>query len=190
MRQYISYMGTKLQLRTPSFKCEGLKRKQNGPFLSVLVQIDPWLRQELDKLETYVKENVSFTKTPSSPTDIVSYRPLWRGNAMYIALSSWCNVIMRNHKTDTFESVSSYDKLGRGTYSISIEVPYVYIGPHKHGEDFSLLLRAVQIVYEPEPVAPTILSAHPSEKPEKPEKSEKKGRRPRNHVPQMQEVKG
>ena len=54
--------------------------------------------------------------------------------------------MQQNTATDTVTSVP-LENLGQGTYSITIEVPYIYIGPHKRGEDCSLLLRVVQIVY-------------------------------------------
>ena len=48
--------------------------------------------------------------------------------------------MQQNPATDTVTSVP-LENLGQGTYSITIEVPYIYIGPHKRGEDCSLLLQ-------------------------------------------------
>ena len=98
---------------------------------------------------------------------------------MYVSLSTWCNVMQENPATDTVTS-DPLENLGQGTYSITIEVPYIYIGPHKRGEDCSLLLRVVQIVYKPDTIEPTIIPFNPPEK---------KGRRPRNALQPMQEVK-
>ena len=61
-RQYISYQGNKLQLRIPEFKLDALKRKEYGGLFSVLIPTEPWLRTQLDVIETFVQENVNFTK--------------------------------------------------------------------------------------------------------------------------------
>ena len=46
-------------------------------------------------------------------------------------------------------SVSPDQLTQPGLFSFSIEVPYVYIGPHKGGERFSLSLRLLQVTYTP-----------------------------------------
>ena len=179
LRQYISYQGNKLQLRIPEFKLDALKRKEYGGLFSVLIPTEPWLRTQLDVIEKFVQENVNFTKNLiGAQTSAIVYKPLWKGDSMYVSLSTWCNVMQENPATDTVTSVP-LENLGQGTYSITIEVPYIYIGPHKRGEDCSLLLRVVQIVYKPDTVEPTIIPSNPPEK---------KGRRPRNSNNALQPV--
>jgi hypothetical protein len=44
---------------------------------------------------------------------------------------------------------------GRGVYGLTVEVPYVYIGEHRSGEAFSLTLRFVEIIFEPDMEQPS-----------------------------------
>ena len=82
------------------------------------------------------------------------YKPIWPGDMMYIQVSKWCHIFRKNVQTNHFDTLDFKTPLERGMYNITIEVPHVYIGPHKNGENYSLSMRIVQIVYEPETPPP------------------------------------
>jgi len=138
-------------LLTPNFLSDGLKCRTIGDDdVSISVPIVPWLRCQLDTVEKYVKENVSIPSNSRIENASPKYKPLWPCETMFVNVSRWCTVFVRNAETNTVKSVSLKDaNFGYGSYSITIDVAYIYIGPHKMGEDFSLTLRVVQIAYEP-----------------------------------------
>ena len=69
---------------------------------------------------------------------------------MFISASRWCSVFQLNKETGNYDPITIKEaQFGRGRYSVTVEIPYVYIGPHKCGENFSLTTRVVQIVYDP-----------------------------------------
>ena len=146
-RQYVRYCNTRLQLLTPSFQCEGLKLKGEESDYAVLLPVTPWLREQLDIIEKFVQENAN---VPDMPLDSKCvYKPLWRGNMMYVRVSNWCNVLLQNPTTNSYESVDIKTPFKSGSYTVTIDVSHVYIGPHKNGEHYSLNIRASQIVYLP-----------------------------------------
>lgn len=126
-------------------------RKANaGSQFSVLVPVEPWLRDQLNIIEDFAKQNANVGNFIMSSMNALSYKPLWPGQRMYIRVSQWCTILRRNIETGKYDSVKLDTPLGPGTYNLTIEVPYIYIGTHKSGEDFSLSLRITQIVFEPE----------------------------------------
>ena len=103
---------------------------------------------------------------------------------MYIRVAKWCQIFKKNTESGQYET-ADIKALGRGTYNVTIEVPYIFIGPHKNGEDYSLTLRLVQIAFDPEVEDKARLTAIPII----PSKaSTAKGRR-RKHVSQTEEAK-
>lgn len=170
-RQYLSYQNGKLQLLTPNFQSQGLKLKENGSDFSVLVPVLPWLRNQLNMVETFAERNVSFTSHTLSTNDTLIYKPLWGGDMVYVQVSRWCQIFRKNLETGTYDIVDLKTSLGRGTYSITIEVPHVYIGPHKNGENYSLSTRVVQITFEPETPPPPSFSFKTVEKRGRPRKN-------------------
>ena len=115
--------------------------------ISVLIPVNEWLRKQLNTLEQYIQQHVA-VKDISSSKELL-YRPLWGGENMYLRVAKWCNVLRQNTATGSYDSIPINTPLGPGSYNVTIEVPYVYIGPHKNGEDFSLSISVVQIVYKP-----------------------------------------
>jgi hypothetical protein len=115
--------------------------------ISVLIPVNEWLRRQLNTIEQYIQQHVT-VKDISSSKDLL-YRPIWGGENMYLRVARWCNVLRQNPATGNFDSIPIDAPLGPGSYNVTVEVPYVYIGPHKNGEDFSLSISVVQIVYKP-----------------------------------------
>ena len=125
-------------------------RKDFEKTISFSLPIAPWLRKQLNIIETFVQEGADLSDLPSSSEKDSVYKPLWKGERMYIPVSPLCTFARRNSKTGVMETVDR-DSLGdNGKYTISLQVSYVYIGPHKKGEDFSLNLSIVQVVFKPE----------------------------------------
>lgn len=170
-RQYIKYENGKLQLLTPNFQSDSLKLKESGSDFSVLVPVVPWLRNQLNMVETFAEQNVSFASHALPTNGVHIYKPLWGGDKMYVQMSRWCHIFRKNLETGQYDTVDVKTPLGRGTYNITIEVPYVYIGPHKNGENYSLSTRIVQIVFEPDAPPPPSFSFKPLEKRGRPRKN-------------------
>ena len=145
-RQFIRYQNGRLQLLTPQFHSLGLKIKENENGYSVLIPIDPWLRAQLNIAEEFVQKNVASDSSGVKPV----YKPLWDGPMMYVRVASWCQIYRRLFGTPQYERIDDMKTIGRGLYSITIELPYIYIGPHKNGEHYSTTMRIVQVTHEPE----------------------------------------
>ena len=121
--------------------------KEHGTNHSALIPIDAWIRQQLNVAEKFATQNVA--NHSADPTQNMIYKRLWDGDMMFIRVASWCQIFRKNTESGQYEAVD-LKALGRGTYNITIEVPYIFIGPHKNGEDFSLTLRIIQIAFDPE----------------------------------------
>ena len=152
-RQYIRYQNGRLQLLTPKFNSYGLRLNANGDDYSVLIPVDPWLRQQFNVTETFMRKHLA--DQTEAPLQNVVYKPLWDGNMMYVRVARWCQIYQQNMETQEY-AVVDLKSLGRGNYNVTIEVPYLFIGPHKNGEGCSLTVRIVQIVFEPDSQKPVM----------------------------------
>ena len=151
-RQFIRYKGGKLMLLTPNFEATEIVSRHDveKDSLSLMIPIAPWLRLQLDRIEDFVQKNVNIPSSCRVENSVLMYKPLWAQDNMFISVSRWCKLYVLNRETGAYDIVDIKDtKLGPGTFAVSIEAPYVYIGPHKQGETYSLTLRIVQIVYQP-----------------------------------------
>ena len=149
-RQYLHYDNQKVLIQAPTFQQNGLSFRTYKDIRSILVPIDPWLRNQFHVLEKFIIENVVIPEdvckaVPNPP----KYKPLWDGDYMCLAISQWCKYYRETSVQGTYESVDSNSQFGDGMYQLTIEAPYIYIGPHKDGASFSLTLRVVQIVFKP-----------------------------------------
>ena len=118
----------------------------------------PWLRQQLNVIETFAQSNVDYSKLNLPAACKVAYKPLWPGEMMYIRVSRWGHVFKQDLATGDFDTIDIKERLGQGTYNVTIDVPYIYVGPHKNGENFSLSLRIDQIVFIPDKPRPNFLT--------------------------------
>lgn len=138
-RQYLKDSGRPVIIQTSTFQADHLKMIVNKNVTSALIPLDSTTISKLQEIETFVKENVVSEK----------YKPLWLNKAMYINLSKWCKYELINFDgsrqpipVDTF--------LGKGMYTLEIQVSHVYLGPHKSGETFSLSLHIMGLAYQPD----------------------------------------
>ena len=138
-KQYLKLHGNRALIAVPEFYRDvGLKFIFTGNITFVLIPLDDNLRNSLETIETFVKDNVKSEK----------YKPLWLNEAMYVNVSHYCNYQQINDD-GTHSPIQQGTFLGRGFYSMHIHASHVYIGPHKNGETYSLSLYVVQITYKP-----------------------------------------
>ena len=153
--QPILYGGCKLSLQAPAVELTSLMYKTYAFGDSVIVPVTPWLRSHLNLIETFV---TSFVTVPQQlmlqwPHKLLNYyKPIYEGKNLAITLSKWCRFTQTvNGKTSSVQPLS---QLGPGRYSFVIDVPHVYIGPHKSGHLYSLNFRVSHIHFEPSVQAP------------------------------------
>ena len=161
-RQYLNYRHSRLQLLLSNVHSESIKFVRNKHGHSCQVPIDSWLRTQLDTVEQFVQHNVDLSCV-NPPPKVVSYKPLWRGNQMMIHLAPWCN-ILKQVNCNMFETADPRTEFGSGHFQISLELSHIYIGPHKNGENFSLSMSVVQMVFHPEPTTFVPIKPKPVEK--------------------------
>lgn len=151
--QRIEYNGSRLILQTPPMLMDGLECRPScvGGY-SLLIPISLWTRQQFDIIEEYIR------KTVKVPSDLLQmwpdkrldyYKSLYRGNNMYINLGRFYKVT-KAKTLSIVESVPSQPlpDFGKGLYSFQIEIPQVYIGPHKDGHLFSINMRIVRMHFQ------------------------------------------
>ena len=149
-RSTIHHYGQKLVIKTPDVEYHGLQTRISKGTCSLTVPIDSWTRSQLNMLEGFIQHNVIIPDDVLAPAGSSrDYRPMWPYPVTFIICSQWCNFYWRNAETGTCHSVSPEQLTQPGLFSFSIKVPYVYIGPHKGGERFSLSLRLLQVTYTP-----------------------------------------
>ncbi len=135
-----------------------VKQSDNELDHSILIPVVPWLRQQLNAIETFAQANADVSKLNLPAGKKATYKPLWKGDMMYIRVSRWCQIFKQNLETGEFDSVDISTRFGQGTYSVMIEVPYIYLGPHRKGENFSLTIRVEQVVYMPDKPRPNFIA--------------------------------
>lgn len=149
-RQYISYQDGKLQLVICDVPTEQVLRKDFAKTVSFCLPIHPSLRKQFDIIERFVQQSIDPSALPFSSQKDLVYKPLWKGDQMYISVSPLCSFFRFNSKTGEMESVNRSSVCGNGKYNITLQASYIFIGPHKKGEDYSLSLDIVQVVFNPE----------------------------------------
>ena len=127
----------------------------NNPILSkigncesVLVPISSWVREQLNIIETFVRDHVVI------PNELISqwpyrgdsfYKPMHDGRNMFMQLGLKCSYSSVTDGNMTYFPAPERPNFGVGRYSFMIEVPHVYIGPHKDGFLYSVNFRVVRI---------------------------------------------
>ena len=182
-RQYVTLNKNKLTFQTLDFQVPNLTMRADKTFRSICIPVEPWLRQQMNVLENFVKENVNIPDDVANALGHPSkYKPLWDGERMFISVSKWCNFLRYTGNDGVCEQVTPDFHFGSGMYNVNIEVPYIYIGPHKDGYTFSLTLRIVQVVFKPNVIAvalssqvdtPAITKSPPATKPKRSRKKKK-----------------
>jgi len=154
-RQYIRLSGGKVIIATPAFTVDTLTFRDNSPKnRSLLVPFNSWTREQIHILEDFVKANVSLPTDFKPQPGVDAFKPVWEGENVFISVSPWCSFFRYDSQSGNYKTMDSHGPFFRGSYHISVEVPYCYIGPHKEGQTYSLTLRVVQVLYHPETPQP------------------------------------
>ena len=154
--QPILYAGCRLSITTPAIELSSLVLKTYAFGDSVVFPVSAWLRMQLNILETFVARSVNV------PQQLLLqwshklnhyYKPIYDGKYLSLSLSKWCRFTQSvNGQTIALPSFPR-PNLGMGRYSITLDVPHVYIGPHKSGHLYSINFRVSHIHYEACPVS-------------------------------------
>ena len=149
-RQYLRHRGHKIILTTPPFDANGLN-DMGYHRNAIMTPVKGWLREQLTTLEHFACENIRIPSSVVQPegTTNALYRPLWQGDELLISRSDWCDYFQFDPVQECYTKLTENVPLLKGTYTFSIEVPYIYIGAHREGQLFSLTLRLIQIIYQP-----------------------------------------
>ena len=127
-------------IKVPNFYSpEPLKVIKTGAMSAAQIPLDPMTRQTLTMIDNFVEANV----------DSPEYKPLWKGDFMYVNFSRWCQYELML-PDGTCKPMEKERVLGKGMYSVKLQASHVYIGPHRGGKTYSVSLHIVELVYEPE----------------------------------------
>ena len=148
--QTITHMGDYLFLDSSPKIMQGLTYIKTAIGHSIMVFIDSDLRKELDKIESWVKQQVHLPKEliPTWSTDQEKYyRPLYAKEWMAITLGRYCKFTNHQSKMSIPYAVDQPPQLLHGEYRIRIHVMKVYMGRHQNDKLFSIDLRVVGVEY-------------------------------------------
>ena len=142
--------GHKFILTPPPFHAE------HGPFIrkwesgtrSLCMPLSPVLRSDLLKVQNFISDRIVIPEEVIDSPHI-KLKPIYLGEDMFITMSKWCRLSKFVKTRNAYESISESD-FGKGEYFVTIEVSHVYIGPHHNGENCSLSLRVLSVVYKEE----------------------------------------
>lgn len=152
--QDIDYDGAKLILQTPAVKLSGLKYHQSKYSQAIVVPVGNWLRQQFNILDDFAVSHVELPNelVQAWPFKLaVLYKHFYEGNYMCINVGKYC--AFTEGLTDyNFEQIKTppLPVFGCGSYSFTIEIPSIYVGPHKTGALYSFVSRIVRVHYQPD----------------------------------------
>ena len=145
--QPILYDGNKLVLQTPAVHMSCLTYKHYSAGEAIYVPISPWLRQQFDIIDDYVRDHVTI------PDDILAkwpygnhrFKAIWESHHLNLIMNESC-CITQDTKDGVIElSTTSRPTLGEGVYSLTLEFPHVYIGWHDNDVVYSVNYRVNHI---------------------------------------------
>ena len=155
-RQPIIYGDNKLALTLVPMKLSSLTIR-SGDFeaKSLQIPVDGWLRNQLDTLDEFARNNIEMPECYKSPKDIYlktksesesPYKAFFPGSILFVTISNWCKLRISDKEYNLLRSLS---EIGEGMYTITIDVPYIYFGPHSWGHKCSITSHVSKITYEP-----------------------------------------
>ena len=108
--------------------------------------LSPVLTSDLLKIKNFVSDHIVI------PEDVRDHpykklKAVYLGKDVFITMSKWCSLFKFVNGHNAYECITEND-FGKGEYYVTIEVSHVYIGPHQNGENCSLSLRVLSIVYK------------------------------------------
>ena len=142
-------------IQVPATKLSTLIYGDSSLGESVLIPISSWMRQQLNILDCFLKDNVVI------PQDLLSkwpfkadsfYKPIYNGRNMQIVLCKYCRFTQAVGDELVIDvPCKPRPNFGHGLYSFTVELPHVFIGPHKTGFLYSVNFRVVRIHYQSDP---------------------------------------
>ena len=76
------------------------------------------------------------------------YKPIYAGHNIFISLSKYCRFTQEVNGNLIDLPSQPRPNFGRGLYTFTIEIPSVYIGPHKSGHLYTTNLRVTRIHFQ------------------------------------------
>ena len=168
--------GHKFLLTPPPFYAE------HGPFIrswengarSLSLPLSPELKSDLLKIQNFVSEKIVI---PSDVHDSPhrKLKAVYLGDELFLTMSKWCSFFKLVNGRNAYECITEND-FGKGEYFVTIEVSHVYIGPHQNGDNCSLSMCVLKIVYKEACIDNTfneLMSLFESDPPPAPQKAKR-----------------
>ena len=153
-KQSIRVNGNKLFLQSMYHRTEdGIPLiSYGGDRFTITIPMDSWIRQNLSVIERFIQNNVQIPNdVPRCANGSYSFKTLLNKLNLQILLSKWCKFLTYDPNKMCYIAVDFNHFLqhnAKGEFSVKIECAHVYIGPHKNGHQYSLSLRAHQVVFK------------------------------------------
>ena len=150
--QTISYGGSKLAIQVPANELYALIYSSKSMYGdAVLVPLSNWLKHQFNIIDTFVEGNVRLPNelTLQWSANVAGYyKPIYSGQNIFISMSKYCRFTQDVNGTLIDLPSQPRPNFGRGSYTFTIEVPSVYIGPHKSGHLYTTNLRVTRIHFQ------------------------------------------
>ena len=151
--QTLSYSGCKLCLITAPVELHALLYSSKALYGdSVLVPVSDRLRHQFEMINDFVRNTVLIPNELSlqwSASLSCYYKPIYEGKNIFISLSKFCRFTQEVNGRVMDLPSQPRPNLGVGRYVFTIDVPYVYIGPHKSGHLYTTHLCVTRIHFLP-----------------------------------------
>ena len=151
-KQTLTYKGCKVNIQVPACELHALIYSAKSMYGdAVLVPISKWLRQQIDIINKFMEENVRIPnelKQQWLVSMLSYYKPIYNGNNIYIPMSKYCRFTQDVNGNLIDLPSQPRPNFGRGRYQFTIEVPEVYMGPHKSGHLYTTNLRVTRIHFQ------------------------------------------
>lgn len=151
-KQTVMYKGCKVCIQVPASQLFALIYSSKAMYGdAVLVPVTQWLREQFAILDTFLERNV---RLPNELTLRWSaslpgyYKSIYNGNNIFIFMSKYCRFTQEVNGNLIDLPSQPRPNFGKGRYAFTIEVPDVYIGPHKSGHLYSPNLRVTHIHFQ------------------------------------------
>ena len=150
--QTISYGGCKLNIQVPASELFALIYSNKSMYGdAVLVPVSKWLKQQFELINMFVERNACIPNELSMQWSVnlpSYYKPIYDGHNIFISMSKFCRFTEEVNGNLIDLPCQPRPNFGKGLYSFTIEVPYVYIGPHQAGHLYTTQLRVTRIHFQ------------------------------------------
>ena len=154
--QPIFYGGIPLVLQTPAVEMPGLTYRHYAAGEAILMAVSPWLRQQFNIIDAFVREAVTIPHDLLSkwPYRSYSYKPICQDDLVYLILHKSCTITQDTDDGRIDCSPASRPPLSEGLYSLTLSIDYVYLGWHRHNCLYSTHFRITHIHFQPKTLTP------------------------------------